>query len=119
KQPSTISGAAAGATGTRPFKAATIKAASPAERESSPTLSRVGASGTAPEVDQKPTVVLKPKMPHRAAGTRTEPPVSLPSAKAHSPAATATAEPLLDPPGRRGTCRSQGLTGVPRTAFTP
>ncbi len=37
-------------------------------------------------------------MPLNAAGTRPEPAVSVPSAKATSPAATATAEPELEPP---------------------
>jgi hypothetical protein len=46
-------------------------------------------------------------MPQRAAGWRTEPPVSVPSAPRHSPAATAAALPPLDPPGTRS--RSQGL----------
>ena len=40
-----------------------------------------------------------PKMPHSAAGTRTEPPPSLPSASGTMPAATAAAEPALEPPG--------------------
>ena len=44
---------------------------------------------------------------------RTEPPVSLPMAAAASPAAAATAEPLLEPPGSRCTSASQGFQGVP------
>ena len=40
-------------------------------------------------------------MPVSAAGCRTEPPVSLPSPTGASPAATAAAEPPLDPPGVR------------------
>ena len=51
-----------------------------------------------------------PVMPHRAAGWRMEPPVSVPVAAAQSRAATAAAEPPEDPPGTR--VRSQGfLTG--------
>ena len=42
---------------------------------------------------------------------RTEPPVSLPSAKSQAPDATAEAEPLDEPPGSRPGAR--GLTGVP------
>jgi hypothetical protein len=38
-------------------------------------------------------------MPENAAGPRMEPPVSDPSAPAHSPAASAAAEPLDEPPG--------------------
>jgi hypothetical protein len=37
----------------------------------------------------------------RMAGTRTEPPVSVPSAKSVWPATTATADPLDEPPSRR------------------
>ncbi len=44
-------------------------------------------------------VGLMPTMPVKAAGSRTEPPPSLPSASGQMPAATAAAEPALDPPG--------------------
>jgi hypothetical protein len=37
-------------------------------------------------------------MQHQAAGKRIDPPVSLPVAPAQSPAATATPDPLDDPP---------------------
>ena len=50
-------------------------------------------------------------MPQKEAGPRTEPPVSLPSAKSTSPAATAAAEPDDEPPGTRP--GAAGLTGVP------
>ena len=51
------------------------------------------------------------------AGTRTLPPASLPSATGAIPLATATALPLLDPPGiLEG---SHGFTGVPQCGFTP
>ena len=43
----------------------------------------------------------EPEEPQKLAGTRTEPPVSVPSAKSTSPAATATADPLEEPPGSR------------------
>src|SRR3990172_7610793 len=46
-------------------------------------------------------------MPQKPAGWRMEPPVSEPRAKMASPAATAAAEPPLEPPGTRE--RSQGL----------
>ena len=52
-----------------------------------------------------------PYRPLNAAGIRTEPPVSLPSAKSQAPQATAEAEPLDEPPGSRPGAR--GLTGVP------
>jgi hypothetical protein len=37
-------------------------------------------------------------IPQQAAGMRTEPPVSVPTASGTMPAATATADPALDPP---------------------
>ena len=44
-------------------------------------------------------------MPHAAAGILIDPPVSVPSAATAIPAATATAEPPLEPPGdREGSC---------------
>ena len=46
-------------------------------------------------------------MPHRAAGTRTEPPVSVPMAMGASPLATATPDPLLEPPSH-----TRGVPGV-------
>src|ERR1700722_3999405 len=46
-------------------------------------------------------------MPHHAAGPRIEPPVSLPIAPMHKPAATATAGPDDDPDG--SSVRFQGL----------
>src|SRR4051795_6650962 len=46
-------------------------------------------------------------MPHQAAGPRIDPPVSLPIAPGHSPAATATPEPDDDPEGSSAT--SHGL----------
>src|SRR5918994_5246520 len=55
-------------------------------------------------------------MPQSAAGWRTEPPVSVPSAHHPSPAATAAAEPPDDPPGTRS--RSQGLWVGPKAEFS-
>ena len=50
-------------------------------------------------------------MPQNEAGTRTEPPVSLPMAKSQAPAAVAAAEPLEEPPGIRPGARR--FAGVP------
>src|SRR5215469_8639920 len=84
-------------------------------RPSGPTVSRDGASGYTPSSGIRPQVVFRPAIPQQAAGIRTDPPVSVP--RAASAAATATAEPLDDPPGsRRG---SAGFTGVPDQGFTP
>jgi hypothetical protein len=72
-----------------------------------PTLSSVEDSGNTPFIDQWPTVVLRPKTPHRAAGRRIDPPVSLPKANAQSPAAAATADPPQPacPSAAQGRCR--------------
>ncbi len=55
-------------------------------------------------------MALSPTTPQHAAGSRIEPPVSVPSAPAASAAATAAPEPLLDPPetwpSRHGFCTS-------------
>jgi hypothetical protein len=42
-----------------------------------------------------------PQRPQKLEGTRTEPPVSVPSAKSQALAATAEADPLDEPPGTR------------------
>ena len=60
--------------------AASIARASPAERVSRPTLSSDGASGCTPCVGIRPCVVFRPSRPQVAAGIRTEPAVSVPSA---------------------------------------
>ncbi len=54
---------------------------------------------------------LSPTIPHRAAGWRIEPPVSVPIAHGASPAATAAALPPEEPPGTRS--RSHGLSTGP------
>jgi hypothetical protein len=61
-------------------------------------------------------VGFTPTTPHRAAGWRIEPPVSLPSATAENPAATAAALPPLDPPGTR--LVSCGLRVGPKPLFS-
>jgi len=67
----------------------------------------------------RPIVVLRPVKPHQDAGSRTEPPVSVPIAQGAKPAATATPEPLLDPPGVRATVGSHGFHGVPLCWLVP
>src|SRR3954464_4282251 len=57
-----------------------------------------------------------PTTPHSAAGWRIEPPVSDPSASGANPAATAAADPPLEPPGTRDT--SRGLRGGPKAEFS-
>jgi hypothetical protein len=55
-------------------------------------------AGTTPRALNSPSDGFKPTIPLKAAGTRPDPAVSVPSAKLTIPAATATAEPELDPP---------------------
>ena len=63
-----------------------------------PIWSSEGDSGQTPSVAIWPRVGLKPMSPVQAAGMRTLPPVSVPSATSASPAATAAALPPDDPP---------------------
>src|SRR5579862_7473510 len=69
-----------------------------------------------PKRETRPYVGFRPTTPQNAAGRRTEPPVSVPSAAWHSPAATATPEPPDDPPGTRA--RSHGLRVTPSPEFS-
>jgi hypothetical protein len=61
-----------------------------------------------------PNVVFSPKTPQHAAGTRTEPAVSVPNATSAVPFATATAEPLDEPPGINRRRSLKGFLGVPK-----
>src|SRR6476619_657193 len=82
-----------------------------------PTVSNDGASGFTPAADTKPCDGLKPQIPQLLAGTRVEPPVSVPNAKSTNQHATAEADPLDCPPGTRsGAC---ALRGVPQKSFSP
>ena len=62
------------------------------------TQSRLRQAGTTPLVPIRPSDGLTPTIPLKAAGTRPEPAVSVPSANGTVPSATTTAEPELDPP---------------------
>ena len=76
-------------------------------------MSRLGESGTVPVKGTRRAVLLKPTMPHSAAGILSEPPVSEPKPTSAAPVATETAAPEDDPPGMRSICVSAGFTGVP------
>ena len=60
---------------------------------------------------------MRPTTPQPAAGSRTEPPVSVPSASAPMPAASAAALPELEPPVMRPGC--SGLPVSPQCGFWP
>ena len=67
----------------------------------------------------RPMEGLKPTKPLKAAGMRTEPPVSVPMPINAMPASTATAEPLDEPPGARCAPLLRRLRGVPKCGFSP
>src|SRR5262249_23047406 len=64
----------------------------------------------------RPYVGFTPTTPHSDAGWRIEPPVSDPRPSAANPAATAAADPPLDPPGTRRA--SWGLRVGPNAEFS-
>ncbi len=99
--------------------ASSIHAASATVCVIGPTVSKVGLSGIKPSRLTSPSVVFTPTRPHSEDGIRTEPPVSVPMAGIASPAATATPDPLLDPPGTRWCACPTGLRGVPNDALVP
>src|SRR6266513_5609318 len=84
-----------------------ISAASRTVFVSGPIWSSDEANATRPKRETRPYVGLKPTTPDSAAGCRIEPPVSLPNAPHATCAATAAAEPPLEPPGTRD--KSHGL----------
>ena len=75
------------------------------------TQSSVRQAGTTPAAETRPRLGLRPTTLLKAAGTRPDPAVSVPSASGTSPAPTATAEPELDPPGM--SFASNKLRGMP------
>ncbi len=93
-----------------PAIAVNSSAASVTVAASGPMWSIVHDSSITPARLTRPYVGLSPTTPQQAAGSRIEPPVSLPIAPATSPAATAAAEPLDEPPaawpGFHGFCTS-------------
>ena len=100
-----IAGAAsvAGSRRSWPAIAAVSRATSSTLCAIGPSESSVVANGKTPARLIRPYVGLSPVRPHSADGMRIEPPVSEPIAAGASPAATATAEPLLEPPATRCT----------------
>ena len=93
--------------------AATFSTASASAHESANTDTQSSdlQAGTTPSVLKRPGVGFRPTMLLKPAGTRPEPAVSVPSAKLTRPAATATPEPELEPPGTNA--GSNGFFGTP------
>src|SRR6516162_3793028 len=88
-----------GSAGSGPAMAASAAKASSTVSASTETQSRVRQAGTTPAVETRPRLGFKPTTLLKPAGTRPDPAVSVPSASGTRPAATAIAEPVLDPPG--------------------
>src|SRR5205823_10510818 len=74
-----------------------VSAQSPGGHAVGAIRSRLSAAGATPARLTGPWVGLMPAMPHRAAGPRIEPPVSVPIPPRISPAATPAPVPLLLP----------------------
>src|ERR1700678_208484 len=68
---------------------------------------------------RRPYVGLCPAMPHQAAGPRIDPPVSLPIAPMHRPAATAAPDPDDDPDGSSETSHGLRAGGQGRSNDDP
>src|SRR3954469_12603117 len=64
-----------------------------------------------PQREQRPYVGLMPTIPTKEAGGRMDPPVSVPVAAMAQRAATAAAEPPLDPPGTSLRVHCHSCTG--------
>ena len=88
------------------------------DRAIGPAVSKLGASGKQPSSGTRPWLGLNPTTPQQAAGIRIDPPESEPSAASARPAASAAAEPPLEPPAIRpgargfGTAPNQGFFEV-------
>ncbi len=76
-----------------------MMAASRTVRAIGPAVSWLSAMGMMPARLTRPTVGFTVTSPFWPAGDRSEPEVSVPIAAAAKPAATATADPALEPPG--------------------
>src|SRR4051812_11753782 len=101
-------GATTGSPGSAPAATSSIAAQSRTERVTANcTLRKRLSSPNAGPIDTRPRDVFSPTSPHALAGRRIEPPPSLACATGTSPAATAAADPPLDPAGLR--FGSQGL----------
>ena len=89
----------AASVGSRAASTFSISAASRTVRVIGPAVSWLAAIGRIPARLISPTVGFTVTSPFALAGDSSEPDVSVPIETAANPAATATAEPELDPPG--------------------
>src|SRR6202046_1370529 len=81
-----------------------------------PIRSRDEAKAINPYLDTRPYVGIKAGIPQQAPGWRIDPPVSVPRAATARPAATAAAEPPLEPPGTRS--KATGFRTGPYAEFS-
>src|SRR5947208_7141440 len=93
--------AVASSRGSTPLSAPKSVAASATVRAMGPAVSWLWAMGMTPARLTRPTVGLIPTIEQQVEGDTMEPSVSVPMATAHRLAATATADPELDPDGVR------------------
>src|SRR6476646_8152852 len=104
-------GAAEGSPISKPCMTSNSNLTSPADLAIGPTTPKEANGpidcGKWPAAGTRPGVGLSPQIPQKCAGTRIDPPPSLPTPPAEHPEAMAAASPPLDPPGVRE--RSQGL----------
>ena len=100
-----ISGVTCAPPAVSPWRSA---AQSAIERAIGPAWSSDGASAITPSIGTRPCVALIALVPHSAEGIRSEPSVSVPSAAGTIRAASAAAEPPLEPPAERS-----GAHGLP------
>ena len=89
-----------GSRGSGPAMAAIIAAVSRTVRVIGPLMLSVSQAASFGYCGTRPGELRKATSPQKLAGTRSEPPKSLPIAPAHRPAATAAAEPPLEPARR-------------------
>lgn len=99
------SGRESGARGSGPARTENPTATSATVRPSGPCTDSVEKPSAAGKVGTRPGLGRSPTTPQNAAGLRSEPPMSEPSATATMPVASAAATPPLDPPALRvGSC---------------
>ncbi len=91
----------ASSAGSTPASTPRSAAASATVRAIGPAVSWLWAMGMMPARLTSPSVGLIPTIEQQVAGETMDPSVSVPTAAAHRFAATATAEPELDPDGVR------------------
>ena len=77
------------------------RAASATDRASGPKCEMLSNTVGRMSIGIRPRLGFKPTRPQKEAGMRTEPPMSVPSARGTQPEATAAPEPPDDPPGVR------------------